>query len=154
MDYEFNLGTLAIVPNGEDSSLIYEDLINYSVEKSPFRIMEDSCLYYGSTYLGRKDSSKHLLGAEYKVPILVDELNNIIAFPTTSPYSNDCIWLSLSRIKGFEKTSEFVTKVTFDNNLSIFVPCSYRTMESQISRAYRLNFLTNKRRYNNSIKNS
>lgn len=154
MDYEFNKGTLAIIPNGEESSTIYEDFNQYDVDKDPFKIMEDSCIYYGSTYNGRKDSSKYLLGAEYKVPILVDELNNIIALPTTSPFSKDCIWLSLTRIKKIDRVSDFITKVVFDNDLSINVPCSYRSVESQISRAYRLEFLTRKRReyfLNNNI---
>ena len=146
MDYEFNKGTLAIIPNGEESSIIYEDFNQYNIEKKPFKIMEDSCMYYGSTYFGRKDSSKNLLGAEYKVPILVDELNNLIALPTTSPFSDDCIWLSLTRIKKIERCSDFVTKIIFDNDLNINVTCSYRSLESQISRAYRLEFLTRKRR--------
>ena len=146
MDYEFNKGTLAIIPNGENNSLVYEDFNQYNVEKNPYSIMEESCIYYGSTYSGRKDSSKYLLGAEYKVPILVDELNNIIALPTTSPFSKDCIWLSLNRIKKIDRVSDFVTKVVFDNDLNLNIPCSFRSIESQISRAYRLEFLTRKRR--------
>ena len=54
MDYEFNKGTLAIIPNGEESSIIYEDFNQYNIEKKPFKIMEDSCMYYGSTYFGIK----------------------------------------------------------------------------------------------------
>ncbi len=154
MDYEFNKGTLAIIPNGEEDSLVYEDFNKYNINKNPYRIMEDSCMYYGSTYYGRKDSSKYLLGAEYKVPILVDELNNLIALPTTSPFSKDCIWLSLTRIKKIEKVSDFVTKIIFDNDLSVNIPCSYRSIESQISRAYRLEFLTRKRREYFNGKNS
>lgn len=154
MDYEFNKGTLAILPNGEEASVVYEDFNKYDITKNPYKIMEESCMYYGSTYYGRKDSSKYLLGAEYKVPILVDELNNLIALPTTSPFSKDCIWLSLTRIKKIEKVSDFVTKIIFDNDLSVNIPCSYRSIESQISRAYRLEFLTRKRREFFNSKNS
>ena len=99
MKYEFSNGTLAIVPNEEKSSLVYEDDERFIIEQSPFRIMEESCKYFGSTYEGRKDSAKAILGAEYKVPIVVEDGNNLVVFPTTSPQSSECVWISLKRIK-------------------------------------------------------
>ena len=138
MKYEISRGTLAIVPNSEENSLVYEDDSRYIVNETPFKIMEESCKYFGSTYDGRKDSAKAILGAEYKVPIIVEENNNIIVFPTTSPSSADCVWISLGRIKIFEKIDSSNTKIIFDNNREIIVPCSYRTIENQVSRASRL----------------
>ena len=41
--YEFNKGTLAILPNGKESSLIYEDDSRYIIDDNPLNIMEDSC---------------------------------------------------------------------------------------------------------------
>ena len=137
MKYEISRGTLAIVPNSEENSLVYEDDSRYIVNETPFKIMEDSCKYFGSTYNGRKDSAKSILGAEYKVPIIVEENNNIIVFPTTSPSSADCVWISLGRIKYFEKIDSSNTKIFFDNNREIIVTCSYRTIENQVSRASR-----------------
>ena len=54
MKYEVNYGTLAIMPNNTDDSLVYEDEQRYLVDGTPFEIMEDSCRYFGSTYEGRK----------------------------------------------------------------------------------------------------
>lgn len=146
MKYEINRGTLAIVPNSEENSLVYEDDSRYIVNETPFKIMEDSCKYFGSTYNGRKDSAKSILGAEYKVPIIVEENNNIIVFPTTSPSSADCVWISLGRIKYFEKIDSSNTKIVFDNNREIIVPCSYRTIENQVSRASRLDLVMRNRK--------
>ena len=42
MKYEVSKGTLAIVPNDKESSLVYEDDDRYIINESPFRIMEDS----------------------------------------------------------------------------------------------------------------
>ena len=95
MEYEINKGTLAIMPNEINQSLVYEDEDRFLVNQSPFEIMEDSCKYFGSTYEGRKDSAKSILGAEYKVPVIVEDKDNLIVFPTTSPKSQDCIWISL-----------------------------------------------------------
>ena len=48
MKYEFNKGTLAIVPNEENSCLVYEDDERYIIADSAFHVMEESCIYFGS----------------------------------------------------------------------------------------------------------
>ena len=146
MEYEISKGTLAIVPNEKENSLVYDDDERYIVSETPFRIMEESCKYFGSTYNGRKDSAKSILGAEYKVPIIVEDTDNLIIFPTTSPYADDCVWISLKRIKSFSKIDATTTKIIFDNDKEIIVPCSYRTIENQISRASRLDLIMRKRK--------
>ena len=65
MKYEFSKGTLAIVPNEKDGSLVYEDDERYIIHSKPFNIMDESCKYFGSSYAGRKEGSKSILGAEY-----------------------------------------------------------------------------------------
>ena len=144
MEYEISKGTLAIVPNEVDSSLVYEDEDRYLIDQSPFSIMENSCKYFGSTYEGRKNGARDILGAEYKVPIVVEDSNNLIVFPTTSPMSDDCVWISLRRVKKIERIDSDNTKVIFDNNREIIVECSYRTMENQLSRALRLDLILKK----------
>lgn len=144
--YEFSKGTLAVVPNDENSSLVYEDEDRYIIHETPFKIMEDSCKYFGSSYEGRKIGSKEILGAEYKVPIIVEDSNNLIAFPTTSPYSKDCAWISLKRVNNIYKIDHNNTKILFDNNKEIIVPCSFRSIENQLSRASRLDLVLRNRK--------
>ena len=146
MKYEISKGTLAIVPNENEGSLVYEDEERYLVEDTPFKIMEESCKYFGSTYEGRKESARDILGAEYKVPIVVEDSDNLVVFPTTSPCSNECVWISLKRLKKFEKIDAFNTKIIFDNNKEIIVPSSYRTIENQVSRASRLDYILRMRK--------
>ena len=112
--------------------------------------MEESCKYFGSTYKGRKDSAKSMLGAEYKVPIIVEDTNNLIVFPTTSPTSDDCVWISLKRVKNIEKVDPFNTRVIFDNDREIIVPSSFRSVENQLSRASRLDVIIRKRLKNDN----
>ena len=146
MKYEISNGTLAIVPNEKESSLVYEDDERYIIDDRPFKIMEDSCKYFGSTFEGRKDSAREILGAEYKVPIIVEDTSNLVVFPTTSPHSDDCVWISLKRLKKFEKVDSCNTKILFDNGKEIIVPCSYRTIENQVSRASRLDYILRMRK--------
>ena len=146
MKYEINRGTLAIVPNETTNSLVYEDEERYLIEEKPFQIMEESCKYFGRTYDGRKNSARDILGAEYKVPIIVEDSDNLIVFPTTSPQSDECIWISLRRVKKFEKIDGTNTRIIFDNNKEIIVPCSYRSIENQVSRASRLDLIMRSRK--------
>jgi competence protein ComK len=146
LKYEISNGTLAIVPNEDDNSLIYEDNERFIVEESPFKIMEDSCKYFGSTYKGRKDSAKEILGAEYKIPVVIEDSTNLIVFPTTSPKAEDCAWICLNRVKNINKVDSFNTKITFDNDKELIVPCSYRSIENQLSRASRLDVILRKRK--------
>ena len=146
MKYEISNGTLAIVPNEDDNSLIYEDNERFIVEESPFKIIEDSCKYFGSTYKGRKDSAKEILGAEYKIPVVIEDSTNLIVFPTTSPKAEDCAWICLNRVKNINKVDSFNTKITFDNDKELIVPCSYRSIENQLSRASRLDVILRKRK--------
>ncbi|MBQ6497627.1 MAG: competence protein ComK [Bacilli bacterium] len=141
MKYEINRGTLAIVPQEDERSLVYEDNESYVVDQKPFSIMEESCKYFGSTYEGRKNGARNILGAEYKVPIVIEDSNNLIVFPTTSPQSEDCVWISLKRVKRIEKMDYNNTKVIFDNDKEIIVNCSYYTIENQLSRASRLDII-------------
>jgi len=149
MKYEISKGTLAIVPNEENNSLVYEDNERYIIYQKPYQIMEESCKYFGSTYKGRKDSAKSMLGAEYKVPIIVEDTNSLILFPTTSPTAEDCVWISLKRVKNIEKVDSFNTRIIFDNDREIIVPSSFRSVENQLSRASRLDVILRKR-INNS----
>ena len=145
MNYEISQGTLAIIPNEDQNSLVYEDEERFIVEETPFKIMEESCKYVGSTYKGRKDSAKKILGAEYKVPIIIEDYNNVIVFPTTSPTADDCAWISLKRVKSIEKIDTYNTRIIFDNGREIIVPTSYRSIENQLSRASRLDVIIRKR---------
>lgn len=141
MKYEINKGTLALVPNSQEGSLVYEDNDKYEVDQTPFSIMEESCKYFGSTYEGRKNGAKSILGAEYKVPIVIEDTNNLIFFPTTSPQSEDCIWISLQRVGKIERANYNNTKVIFDNDIELVVDCSFRSIENQLSRASRLDII-------------
>ncbi len=146
MKYEISKGTLAIMPNKDNNSLVLEDDDRYLVSQTPYQIMESSCLYFGSSYEGRKAGSRDILGAEYKVPIIVDDSTDIIVFPTTSPLSSDCVWISLKQIKKYEKVDSNNTKIVFQNDKEIVVPCSYRSIENQVSRAYRLDYVIRNRK--------
>lgn len=147
MDYEINEGTLAVVALGSSKSKILEDKREYIVDNTPFEIIDYSCKYFGSSYEGRKEGTKSILHVDYKVPIIVESSNNLIFFPTSSPYSQDCCWISLKDIKKVQETKgNRGTEITFYNNKSIIIPVSKRMIDNQILRASRLDLIIRNRK--------
>ena len=96
-NYEINKTTLAIIPE-DKGSMIYELDDNFVVSKSSKAIMENSCEYFGSTLEGRQKGTTRLTGLSHKVPVIVEESNKIIFFPTSSPKNKDCAWISLKHV--------------------------------------------------------
>ncbi len=152
MNYEINEGTLAVLPEDENKSKILEDETQYIINHTPFEILDYSCKYFGSSYEGRKEGTKSILNVNYKVPIIVENSKNLIFFPTNSPTSNDCIWISLKNIKKISNENFNSTKIEFNNGITITIPVSKRTIENQIMRASRLDLIMRNRK--NLQKNS
>ena len=141
--YEINKNTCAIVSIDDEITKIIEEE-DYFVNKSSYDVMEDSCQYYGSSCDGRIKGTKMILGSNYKVPIVVEETNEIIFFPTESPTSSNCVWISLNNLKSYEKSNGF-TKVFFNNGKEIIVKMSLSSFEMQVLRANRLGSILKKR---------
>ena len=142
--YEINEDTLALVPTISDNVRVYEKESSFDLNSSCSEIIDNSCMYYGSTYEGRRIGSMHMLGASYKLPIIVEESKSLIFFPTESPLLSSCIWVSLNNIEKYEKDN-LKTVIFFKNGIHITVDSSYRIIENQIFRATRLESLLRKR---------
>ena len=145
-NYEINEETYAIISKDIGKTEIIEKSNDYIIDNDAYKVMDESCKYFGSSYEGRKEGSKSILGAEYKVPIVVEDTENLIVFPTTSPYADDCVWISLKRISNIYKIDACNSKIVFDNNKEIIVPCSFRSLENQLARASRLDLILRNRK--------
>ena len=138
------------MPDTNDSrkSKILEDRKEYIIDSKPYEVMDYSCKYFGSSYEGRKEGTKAVLDINYKVPIIVENSMNLIFFPTNSPDSADCIWISLKNIKTIKEDDFNSTRIIFNNDIEITIPISKRTIENQIFRASRLDLIMRNRKSN------
>lgn len=135
-EYEINRSTLAIIPE-EKGSRVYELDDEFLVERSAKKIMEDSCEYFGSTLAGRQKATTKLIGITHKVPVIVEESNDIIFFPTTSPRLEDCAWISLKFVDHYYRVGNNIC-IEFKNGKKILLPISYYVFDNQILRSARL----------------
>ena len=133
-NYEINLSTLAIIPYGKKKSKIIEEDANYIVDKTTTEIINDSCKFFGSSYLGRHEGTKYMIGINYKSPIIVEETNEIIFFPTSSPRFENCCWISFKHVDNYKK-DENNTIILFKNGISLSLKISFGSFQNQILRS-------------------
>lgn len=148
-NYEINTKTVALYAMA-DKTRVYEEDKNFLVDKSANQIMEESCSYFGSSLAGRKKGTENLIGVSYKAPIIVEESQEIIFFPTSSPKVNTCSWLRLSMVdRYYYKNNGLV--VEFKNGDKILLDTSYGIIDNQILRATRLESVLRGRKLKNEI---
>ena len=138
MDYEITFDTQVILPVENNSSRIIENNESYVINVPPMQVLEHSCEYFGSSFNGRKEGTKKLLGITHKSPIIVEESRKIIFFPTTSPDRIDCVWINLEKVNKYYKSSSKKSIIEFKNGDIIEFDVSIGSLTNQIMRACRL----------------
>jgi competence protein ComK len=136
-EYEVNPYTMfikSVVYGSKVYSQIYELEDEFLSPFKPLDIIKKSCEYFSSSFEGRKEGTKQLLGITHKVPIVIDPTNFIYFFPTTSPTRSECIWISHEHIMNYRRTDPRQTQVTFQNKQSFILPISHSSFENQMFR--------------------
>ena len=150
--YIINYETLLIIPYIEDEkkkvikSKIFEVDDEFIVAKNPFDIISDSCLFFGSSFDGRREGTKNLINCEIKVPIIIEDSKNLIFFPTSSYRSNRNIWVSYKNLITYKKYDLDSTLFKFIGNNDIKINVKYNIVDNQIIRCIKLNDVINKRK--------
>lgn len=145
--YEINKSTLAIIPISKNCSKVIEQENDYIINNSTTNIIDHSCKFFGSSYNGRCEGTKNLVGFNYKSPIIIEESKEIIFFPTSSPRFDNCSWISLNNIEKYIK-KENISSIYFKNGLIIDLEISYSSLENQILRATMLESKLRQRKNN------
>jgi len=147
MNYEINENTQVLLPISLKETKIIENDKEYIINQNIFKIIENSCEYFGSTYEGRKMGTKKLLGITHKSPIIIEESQRLIFFPTTSPDRDECIWINLSHIQKYKEKDNNFSEITFKNGDILEIDMSIGSLTNQILRATRLKYVLEERIY-------
>lgn len=133
--------TMAILPL-QYGSRLYTKLKeidgDFTVPLKPFTVVKYSCRYYASSYAGRKEGTKALIGVTHKAPIVLDPYQGIYLFPTASPVREDCVWVSLGMVDDYQEAEYGKTEVLFINGEALVLPVSLHTFRQQMYRTLKL----------------
>lgn len=137
-NYEINKNTMALIYSN-DNTIVYEIENRFTINNIlPNKIVKYSCEYFGSSYDGRIKGTINLTGITHKVPIIIEESNEVIFFPTSSSRLNNCSWIRNKYIKKYEKITENKAKITFIDDQVLVTSCSYEILNNQVLRSSRL----------------
>ena len=143
-NYEINEETYAIISKDIGKTTVIEKEHDYTIDNDAYKVMDESCKYYGSSYKGRLEAAKALLNCSYKLPILVEESSVLIFFPIKSSLLDDCCWINLNSIYNIEKVDN-KSQITFKNGRKMIFDISKLSLENQIYRSTRLESIIFKR---------
>ncbi|MEK3990764.1 MULTISPECIES: competence protein ComK [Robertmurraya] len=107
--------------NDHVRTMVQEGKESFLVSKSPKRILEETMKYYGFTLEGAINGAKAVLGNYHMVPIVISAPLNMYWFPTQSPASDHCIWMSLVHIEDIVKFDYLNSIVYFKVGNSIII---------------------------------
>ena len=144
MDYIINSNTVALIPIKNKITSVIEREDEFIINENTMKIVEDSCEYFGSSYLGRKEGTRKLTGITHKCPIIIEESNLLIFFPTESPRLTSCSWIGFNFIKKYINNNGKTT-IIFDNNKVLDVDVSYGVIDNQVLRSSKLDSVLRKR---------
>ena len=145
-NYIVNYETLLLIPNGESETKVFEMDQEFLVKKRIGDIIKDSCLFFGSSYEGRRDGTKSLLNCSIKVPIILEDSRNLIIFPTHSFKNQNNIWVVYNNIVNYKKYDFENTVFMFRNNNDIKVNVRYNIIDNQIVRCLKMEAILKKRK--------
>lgn len=138
-DVEVTPLTMAVLSQetetGELGTHILDERLEYIVQTTPTKIIENACKYYGSTLEGRLDGTRGISKFVYKPPIAIDPSSGMFFFPTSSPKHKTCSWIAHSHIAYINpKHNQRETEIIFKNGRNILLPVSYGSINNQVQR--------------------
>jgi len=138
ISYQINRSTMLIMPISSFESKVLEMNNEFIIKENSFKIIKDSCKYFGSSYIGRCEGSKYILNSSMKLPVVIEESNDIIFFPTSSSKQLNCIWINYDYIKKIEIIDSKNSMIIFKNDKKFIIGISYYVLDNQLIRCMKL----------------
>lgn len=139
-EYIINNRTFAILPLENKKSKVIENNKEYIFNVTPKYIISKNCQFNGSSYETRRKITEKLTGDTYKSPILLNNIGNVIMFPTESPRLETCCWINYKNIKNYIQIDNDKVQIKFYEGKPITISSSLNVIKNQILKSNFLNF--------------
>lgn len=145
-NYILNKNVLCFTQDVDDTNsiIVIEKNKKFNIKANCLKFLKKSCKYYGHSYNLQRQLIIENFNFYIKTPIILSESNMIIFFPTASPTSSECIWISYNNIDRYVKDNEY-TKIYFNGGKVLKVSASYATIDSQITKCIKIEKYINKK---------
>ena len=126
--------------DGTISTQILEESYDYIVKKTPTKLIDEACRYFGSSLQGRIEGTRDIAKITHKPPIAIDPSSGMYFFPTASPTSNNCSWISHSHVEFIDEFEEDKAIIVFKNGKRIILDASPGSLQNQLNRTAQFRF--------------
>lgn len=135
MNYIINNNTVYLKVKNED---VYVKEINNEItlRENILKLLNNSCIYYGSSLKGRILGAKSLIKSKYKLPLIISEKNNLF-FINIKDKNGYEYWLNFQYIKDYIYVDNLL-KIFFVSDKSLFINCSWTIFNNQMLKCSRL----------------
>ena len=135
MNYIIKNDTLYLKVNNES---IYVMEINNEMilNENIIKVLNNSCIYYGSSLKGRILGAKSLIKSKYKLPLIISEKNNLF-FINIKDKNGYEYWLNFQYIKDYIYVDNLL-KIFFEYDKSLLINCSWTIFNNQMLKCSRL----------------
>lgn len=135
MNYIIKNDTLYLKVNNES---IYVMEINNEMilNENIIKVLNNSCIYYGSSLKGRILGAKSLIKSKYKLPLIISEKNNLF-FINIKDKNGYEYWLNFQYIKDYIYVDNLL-KIFFEYDKSLLINCSWAIFNNQMLKCSRL----------------
>ncbi len=120
-----------------NGTLVVEKNKEIMVEVNSLKLIKNCCKFYGNSYNIQRQFVIDIFNYYIKTPIILSPYNMLIFFPTSSPSSNRCIWISYSNIDRYVK-EEKSTKIFFKGGKIINIEVPYYIIDNQITKCIKI----------------
>lgn len=142
--HEISPSTMAIISSRDEQgtpiTYILDEDAEYISQKTPTKIIDTACRYFGSSLKGRQEGSTSISGLTHKVPISIDPASGMYFFPTYSPISPKCSWINHSHVDDAGKEPNNNAEIRFKNGKTIILDVSHGSILNQIHRTAQFRF--------------
>ncbi|WP_081727776.1 competence protein ComK [Halalkalibacter wakoensis] len=137
LHYEINRDTSALFSANHTDyyTIVWERDQLFYVKKPILQLVKEGCLEGGAEYDGRKTAVVFKTGIQNRIPIPINPIEHIYAFPTHSPKLHECSWIFYHHIKTIKRHhNPHQSLITFKHGKELLLDISYHTLERQVQR--------------------
>ena len=148
-DYIINEDILCFTQDSieKNNVLVIEKAKRLTFKGNSLKFLKKCCFCYGHSYNIQRQFVIDHFNYYIKTPIILSEYNKIILFPTASPESNKCIWLSYNNIERYVEAEKNYTEIYFKGGKVLKIRAPYTTIDNQITKCIKIEKLLNSLQY-------
>ncbi len=110
------------------------------IDSRPTAIIDYNLRRIGSSLRGAAEGASEILGRTFMSPVSISKTHRIYMTPTSSPRSEDCIWLAVGQVDRYVRNARNEVTVVLRNGSTVELPLSAYQFKERVRQACTLQY--------------